>query len=276
MKGVIANSFPKSGTHLLTRLLELLHYKEAHTHLSRSLIMYGPRNLIRNAKISRRIERQYSKGLNIDLEAADRMVKEQWFVDHISKHLKTKFFVQAHLPFSPELNSAIKKWGMKMLYIHRDPKDVLVSLKNYILRFSNHPNHRLLKSLESEEERFRLLMNGFNEGSNMTLMAPFCEKYFRSIAWKECADVCSVSFENIIGEKGGGHNRSQQKELRKICKFLDIEDSEMSRIQKHIFNTKSETFHKGTIGQWEEEFSEEIKGLFKRRMDIEKMKLSNL
>ena len=95
----------------------------------------------------------------------------------------------------------------------------------------------------------------------MTLMAPFCEKYFRSIAWKECADVCSVSFENIIGEKGGGHDRSQQKELRKICAFLDIEDSEMSRIQKHIFNTKSETFHKGTVRQWKEEFSEEIKGL---------------
>ena len=50
----------------------------------------------------------------------------------------------------------------------------------------------------------------------------------------------------------------------------------MSRIQKHIFNTKSETFHKGTVRQWKEEFSEEIKGLFKRRMDNEKMKLSNL
>ena len=32
------------------------------------------------------------------------------------------------IKYSKKDINKIKKWGMKMLYIHRDPKDVLVSL----------------------------------------------------------------------------------------------------------------------------------------------------
>ena len=272
MKGIIANSFPKSGTHLLTRILELSAYKQSDTHLSRSLILYGPRNFIRNWKIAKRIEKKPDRGLKIDIEASDRRIKEKWFLAEISSHLKGQTFVQAHLPYSSRLEEALRKYEIKTLYIHRNPKDVLVSLKNYILKQKNHPNHEMLTSLGSDEQRFIALLIGFNEGSNVTMMAPFCEKYCRSILWKNSAYVCSVSFEKIIGQKGGGAFEKQREELARLFDYLRISKTEMDRVQTLVFNTKSNTFHKGIIGQWHEEFTPKVNEVFERHMEAAQLK----
>ena len=266
MKGVIANSFPKSGTHILVRILELLEYKHADTHLSRSLIFYGPRNILRNIQIYSRIEHNPNEGIQVDIETPLRRVKNKWFISHMQKFLSGETYAKAHLPFTEKLEQCLIELKLKMLYIHRDPKDSLVSMKNYILANNRHPNHKMFKDLSSEEERLALILNGYNRGSNVNLIAPFLEKYNRSIGWKDSKACCSLEFEKIVGPKGGGNQNAQREQLLKVLAYLGKDAELADDIQEKVFNTKSITFHKGIIGQWREEFSPSIEALFQEKL----------
>jgi len=265
VEGVLVNSFPKSGTHVLTKIMEMVGYAQTKTHISRSLIMYGQRNMIRNIRIYRRIDKDQLSGLNIDLENQHRRIKEPWLRNHLNKYLSEKVYSQAHVPFSIELEAVFLGMGLKSLYIHRDPKDVLVSLKNYILKLKRHPNHKMLVSLKSNEKRLETLICGFNRGSNIDLLSPFAEKFARSIKWSSSPFTCSVEFEKIIGPKGGGSKAEQKKELLKILSYLGCDERVRENMSDKIFDRKSETFHKGLIGQWEKEFTPNILDLFNEK-----------
>lgn len=274
MQGIVANSFPKSGTHVLTQILELLRYKQADTHLSRSLIMYGPRNVWRNIKISQRLARPQN-GLSIDIENPKRLIKPIWLNKHLDKFLSEKSYSQAHLPFTSELEQFFFKKNTKMLYIHRDPMDVLVSLKNYILKLSHHPNHKMLSVLPNDEERFLLLLHGYKHGTNIDQMAPFFEKYNSSIKWRDSEACCCIQFENIIGPKGGGSYEKQYAELEKIRSYLNLSAETVKNIQNKIFNPNSETFHKGQIGQWRRELSPKIIDLCEQQLSANQNELKH-
>lgn len=263
MKGVIANSFPKSGTHVLTRLLTLLGYAEANSHLSRSLVLFGPKNFLRNWQIALRLSRD-SKGIPVDIECPQRRIKNEWLSHHIKQYLKQKKYVQGHLPYSREMDALISEIEIPVLYIHRDPRDVLVSLKNYILRLKNHPNHELLKKIKTDRERFEVLLSGYQAGSNINTMSPFFTKYAHSIAWTKSNNVCDIQYEKAIGPKGGGNIEDQIIEIRKVTDYLNHHEIDIEEIVKSIFDTGSETFHKGTIGQWEEEFDDSTMELYDR------------
>ncbi|MEE9373995.1 MAG: sulfotransferase domain-containing protein [Saprospiraceae bacterium] len=266
-KGIIANSFPKSGTHILTQILFLLGYTQADTHLSRSLLVYGSRNIIRNIKVHGRIEKRSNNGLLIDIENKDRAVKENWFISHVNNKLTSGKYSQGHLPYSEKLDEMLLCNDVKMLYIHRNPLDVLVSLKNYILKKKNYPNHKMLVECKNDSERFLLLINGNNEGDNRTLMAPFFEKYKMSKRWVECDLICSVKFEKIIGSKGGGNSNDQKAELLKIIKYLGENERDIEQIQHNIYNPKSDTFHKGIIGQWRKEIPIKILDICNQKLE---------
>ena len=263
MKGVIANSFPKSGTHILTSLLRLLGYTEANTHLSRSLVLYGPRNLLRNWQIKKRLT-QYKSGIPVDIENHQRLIKKSWLTTHITDHLKDKKYVQGHLPFSEKMEQIIIDKSIPALYIHRNPKDVLVSMKNYILKKKNHPNHKLLGALKTERDRFEVLLSGYRAGNNINTMAPFFTKYAHSIAWNHSDSVCAVEFEKIIGPKGGGSKEEQLSEIQKIVDYLNCERVDVEQLAQDVFNPHSETFNKGIIGQWQQEFDDYTYELYDR------------
>ena len=182
------------------------------------------------------------------------------------KELTNHRYAQAHLPFSNKLHDELYKSGYKMLYIHRHPLDVLVSLKNYILKKKNYPNHKMLKACTHDDDRYFLLLNGYDQGNNVDLMAPFFEKYARSISWSQAKWVCSITFEKIIGEKGGGSFADQKEELKKVLFYLNEGLDQIDDIQTKIFNPQSATFHKGIIGQWRNELSDEIIDYCKQKM----------
>tara|TARA_B100000497_G_C7692385_1_gene421431 strand:- start:3280 stop:4128 length:849 start_codon:yes stop_codon:yes gene_type:complete len=265
-KGIIANSFPKSGTHLLTELLSQMGYNQANTHLSRSLLVYGPKNFIRNLKIYFRREKIQDKGVPIDIENPKMKIKRIWLKTHIENELMEGLYSQAHLPYSKKLEAVIEQSGHKMLFIHRHPLDVLTSLKNYIINKKNHPNHKMLVNCTNDEERFLLLINGYSGNQNAMIMAPFFKKYQYSIGWAQSNSVCSLSFEEIIGINGGGSEEQQRNSIIKVFKYLNYDLKEVDRIQSKVYNTKSATFHKGTTGQWKTELTPKVLNICKLKM----------
>lgn len=267
-RGIIANSFPKSGTHILTEFLSIIRYKASDLHLSRSLLVYGPRNIFRNIKVHSRLEKDAKKGLHLDLENSTRKAKESWLRKHVNSTLVSNHYCQAHLPFTQKLEDFLISNNYKMLYIHRNPLDVLVSLKNYILKKKNYPNHKLISNCKNDDERFLILLEGFKTTNNANYMAPFFEKYSRSISWSSSNWVCSVSFENIIGPSGGGSNKLQKDAISKMLSYLDRYSEAIDVIQSKIYNPKSATFHKGSVNQWQKELSPKIIELCKEKMKL--------
>jgi len=236
-------------------------------HLSRSLLNYGPRNVLRNARVFGRIEKDQSRGLSIDIETPTRKAKTSWLTNHLAKEIGSGQFCQAHLPYSVELDDFLAAQGLKMIYIHRHPLDTLLSLKNYILKKKNYPIHGLLKDQSNDEERFKILINGARSEKNWAKAAPFFQKYSNSVQWITSQNVCAVTFEDIIGAKGGGDYDTQIATLNKIVNFLGINPEEALSIQPKVYNPQSETFNKGKIGSWKSEIPAEILEICLERID---------
>jgi hypothetical protein len=75
--------------------------------------------------------------------------------------------------------------------------------------------------------------------------------------------VISVSFEEIVGEKGGGNDELQLKAIWSIMLKLQIE-GEPKKIAKKIYNPKSDTFNKGKIGSFKNKLKDYHYEMFKK------------
>ena len=76
---------------------------------------------------------------------------------------------------------------------------------------------------------------------------------------------CTVLFEDLVGEKGGGSKESQLEVIKAIVKHLDISLTE-KEIQENVIDKLfggTGTFREGKIGAWKNYFTPEHKKLFK-------------
>ncbi len=128
---IIANSLPKSGTHLLVRFLELLDLTEHEPGLTGAMIRPSNRNLIKKIiKYQKRTTVSSSDSYQIDLDCINSRIKGHHLEKYLS-NVKDWEFLSAHVPFSSGLDDLFRNKGFKMLYIIRDPRDVLLSYYNH-------------------------------------------------------------------------------------------------------------------------------------------------
>jgi hypothetical protein len=247
---IIANSLPKSGTHLLTRLLHLLKLKEANLHLSGSLVR--PKSKYRFINYMKRkqiILNENKQGLAVDLDYPNVKVDSKWLLNRLDK-LPKHSFCQGHLPYTLELEEAFEKINYKVLHIYRDPRDVLISFCNHQLRYNNYPMHTLYKNL-SKYDQVKMTIRGNND----YYYAGIKDRINNSIGWIHSKKIFSVKFEDLIGVKGGGNINKQIKAISEICNYLNFQltESKTEHLCNSIFYEKSETFFKGRIGAWKKE-----------------------
>lgn len=76
--------------------------------------------------------------------------------------------------------------------------------------------------------------------------------------------VCKVSFEELIGERGGGSRERQESCIRRVLDHLGA-DADASVLAKQIYNENSFTFYKGRSGTWRDCFDAECLDLANRR-----------
>lgn len=252
---ILVNSLPKSGTHLLGKLLICLGFSEWEPGLTGDLLRETHRNPYRNLKKRARRPRAGEQSYAIDLDIENNRASKRWLSRYLNR-IPEGHFLTGHLPYSYDLSAFLQIHGYRVIQIMRDPRDVLISYINFQKNWKNNPfydNYREM-SLSACVER---VMHGSSEKGVVT--KPLNERIESAIGWTNDERVCSVRFECLVGPEGGGLASTQLETIANVCRFLDLkpDDDEIKNIANNVFDRKSETFYKGQIGQWQSAFQQQ-------------------
>ncbi len=246
---VVANSIPKSGTHLLGRLLTLLGIEKTELGGIRSHLVSGP-----YAPIRRLVRGRGKEKVTVGV-VSPAQVSRRWLSRRLDLVPEGRF-VTAHCLYSPELASLFHEKGMRTVCILRDPRDVAVSQLHYVKKTEDHFAHEAFVGLPSDHERLLLCIRGGTLGDRELLSLD--ERYRGFSGWAEDEDTIMVRFEDLVGPRGGGSLEAQMRAVRAVAEHVGVEADEatLARVGEEIFGS-GQTFRRGTIGGWREEFATE-------------------
>jgi Sulfotransferase domain len=224
---ILANSIPKSGTHLLERLLYLLPgitRQIAHTFLTQE--------------------------------------RPQLFRRQCAR-LKRGQFLVCHLWYDDEYLKMVSEFGIKPLLLIRDPRDIVISNANYItyVNKKHHLHDYFANHLKNDKERLHCCIKGNQQPTEYSI-SYVLEKFY---PWTQCQNVLTLRFRDLIGEHGGGSVQTQKACVDRVLDFIGVplDEKKKRELMENVFYTRSKTFNKGRINQWETRFDEEDKRLFK-------------
>ena len=224
---ILSNSIPKSGTHLLERLLYLL------------------------PGVSRQIAR------TLWIQDSPQLLERQ------CARLKKGQFLVCHLWYHEEYLKILEKLQIKPILLIRDPRDIVISNANYITRVNK--KHRLhdhfVNHLKGDRERLHFCITGNKEPEEYSIRHVL-EKFY---PWMHCENVLTIRFKDLIGENGGGSATMQKQTVDQILDFIGIalDKDKKKRLIENVFYSRSKTFNKARINQWKTVFDDEDKKLFK-------------
>ena len=226
--------------------------------MSASLLRRTSLNPINNLKKFYKTDMSNVNGVWIDIDKK-RLMKMKYFNEILMK-FKDNTYCQGHLPYSKLLEELLEKNNIKMIYIIRDPRDVVVSHFHHHKRDRNYEGFELMNNLGSDKERILMSLKGFNLGTEFE-SSSMKNKINNSIGWyhSKSRNILSLKFEEIIGELGGGESINQKMSIDRICEFLKIDGKKLLNNMDQIFYTKSSTFRKGIIGDWVNYYDEDVK-----------------
>lgn len=166
--------------------------------------------------------------------------------------------------------------GTKVLLMIRDLRDIFVSEVIFRNRI---PPLGLSKELYAEwkplsfEEKLSLLTFPKSPFIGTCLYSHTGKKVYENmLELMALEDVFVCRFENLIGLKGGGTRKAQEKEIIDMAKFLGVSlpDKSVKYIADNLFGNvvkKSKTFNKGKIGSWKMHFNEQHIAEFKENFN---------
>lgn len=278
---VVANSIPKSGTHLLARLLTLLGFELINLggirphpaqagkkvpvidrHLRALLGLREPEDvmgigshLVDGGRFppARRLLR--TRGPEKVMTGVDfrREIGRRWLERRLSR-VPDGCFVNAHCVYSPELASLFAGERMRVVCILRDPRDVAVSQMHYIKQKRKHPIHDTFMALPSDDERLLVSIRGGWLDKRELLSLD--KRYRQFMGWHDDDNAIVVKFEDLVGPSGGGSAEAQRLTIERIARHVGLEpDERIMHTVENIYGV-GKTFRKGQIGSWRSEFSE--------------------
>ena len=279
---IVANSIPKSGTHLLDRLLVLLGFEMVdlggvRPHLAKSnyrfplvnkrlkgiLGLRGPEDvmgigphLVEGGRFrsARRLLRGRGEKVTVGV-VSPQPISRRWLTRRLSK-VPDGGFVSAHCIYTPELADLFRQQGMRTVCILRDPRDVAVSQMHYIKQLENHFAHEGYLALPSDSERLMLAIRGGELGGRR--LQSLDERYRQFLRWERDGGAAVAKFEDLVGTKGGGSAEAQRLAVERVAGHLgaEVDEATMRAVEEGLFGA-GRTFRKGQIGGWREEFSAE-------------------
>jgi sulfotransferase 6B1 len=224
---VLCVSIPKAGTHLLERALCL------HPRLYRKLLP-----TITNSSLRR------------------------WDgLDGLLAKVRPGEVIASHLRFDPAFPDVVDRRGVAVIFLVRDPRDLVISQANYVSRRSDHRFNRLFAQRTDLRERLELAIAGDPEHG----LRSVGERLQVYAGWLR-SNALVVRFEDLVGAGGGGDADRQAEAVRAIYRHIGmpIGDAFVTEICGRLFSPESPTFRKGAIGQWRDLFDRELEELFDR------------
>ena len=227
---VVANSMPKSGTHLLATLLDALQpmrfagrlvtFDIASTHAPA-----GPLN---------------------DLERTLRL-------------LRPSHYVGAHLIRDEEVERRLIEDGACLLTILRDPRAVVLSGTHYVLTATQlRDRDRALELFPDEESILRAMVRGHGRPGEEFYFPEIGERYRAYALWADSAAGLTVKFEDLVGDRGGGDAGVQVERVADVMRHLGKDPGGASEVADRLFSTRAITFRSGRIDSWRDDMPAEI------------------
>ena len=239
---LFANSFPKSGTHLFTQVLQgMTKIGPAVDSGLPAVVMFdGPTGQPRpvNAILS-------------DLA-----------------RLRAGDIAYGHPHATPEIIPALCREGVALFFIYRDPRDVVVSHVHYVTEIeTNHVHHAYYRALPDFDTRLKTSILGRPEMGD--LFPDIRARFEPFLGWLR-PEVCVLKFEDFIENRDAALERVLAHAERHgftlyASRFTPhvSRDIALRTLSDSINPQKSPTFRSGKVGGWREKFSEENKQLFK-------------
>lgn len=234
---LFANSFPKSGTHLLTQVLE-------------GFPLIGP---------------AVNTGLPAVVMYEGASGRERSSVEILRdlNRLSTGDIGYGHLHARHEFISYFTHPGVCAYFILRDPRDVVISHVHYVTKIEKkHVHHQYYAEvLKGFDERLKASILGRPEAAN-----PFPDiagRFEPFLDWMSHQEVLTLKYEDFLEDRHGTVKRVLRHAVsRGFTPFLPAEKA-VDILEAMINPQKSPTFRQGKSGGWKTQFSEENKAIFK-------------
>lgn len=257
-----ANSFPKSGTHLLTQVLHgLTHVGPAvNSGLPAVVTFKGNTGSQRDpADILRDLHRLLPGDIGY-----------------------------GHLHALAEIVSFLSSQGVATYFLLRDPRDVVVSHVHYITDME--PDHVLhgyyTQYLTTFDERLSTSIQGLPESitheiiqtasihssnrkySSASSATSFSFPDIRSrfvpyLGWLECPNILTIRYEQFLVDQAGTVGQVLDHATRRGFPSSMERNKAIQTIITHLNPQRSPTFREGKTGGWRKAFSDENIQLFK-------------
>lgn len=234
---LFANSFPKSGTHLLTQVLQ-------------GFPAIGPAV---DSGLPAVVTYQGDTGIHRSpaeiLADLERLLPGDIAYGHV--HALTEVCEYACSD------------GFCTYFILRDPRDVVISHVHYVTEMEpNHAHHGYYaEELRSFDERLRTSILGRPE---VDIEFPDIHARFEPyLGWLDHPEVLALRFEDFLEDRAGALGRVFDHAVGRGFPAMVARERAVQVLAEHIDPGRSPTFRSGKAGSWREQFSAENKLLFK-------------
>lgn len=234
---IFANSFPKSGTHLLTQILQAF------------------------TEISPAVDSGLPAVITYEGDTARQRELGQILAD--LKSFSPGDIGYGHLHAQGELIDMLSSPQFAAYFVLRDPRDVVVSHVHYVTEMeTRHALHDYYAhTLQTFEQRLSASIVGL-EHLGLPLPDIF-QRFEPFLGWLEVKQVLTLRYEDLMQDRKTQLQRilehASQRGLTLYCPLADA----IQKIEGVLDPQRSPTFRKGKIGGWRESFTEEHKQLFK-------------
>lgn len=225
---IIANSVPKSGTHLIMQILEQL----PDTRFYGAFLASKP-----SMPYKERSEKNHKRLL---------------------RAIAPGEITPMHLFYSEMALSELRRKNSIIYFIYRDPRDVVLSEMHFITRMHRiHQLHKIFKNLNNDDERlsFAILGNRFKTCS--IDYRDIGERYRRYIGWIDAPDTLPICYEKL-------NSPDKHEIIEKMVDFFIYKRSDLkSKKEEILMNSmkginpeRSHTFRSGETGEWRTAFQQ--------------------
>ena len=234
---LFGNSFPKSGTHLLTQILAAF------------------------SKFGLIVDSALPPILTFDGPTGKRRAPKS-ILQEINRLLPGDV-AYGHLHALPATVIALCRDGIAPFFIYRDPRDVVVSHVHYVTEIApNHVHHNYYKhELLDFDQRVRTSILG---RPDIDISFPDTHARFEPyLPWLDQSEVMSLRFEDFITQLDQTIGRVLDHAVaRGFITTIPRADA-LEILAAGVNPKRSPTFRSGKVGGWRDSFTDEHKRLFK-------------
>lgn len=240
MPTLFGNSFPKSGTHLLTQVLA-------------GFCELGP---VAVSGLSPILTFEGETGRHRPLAS---------ILSELGRFLPGDI-AYGHLHAYPEVVEKLCDDGWASYFIYRDPRDVVVSHVFYVRDINNRHVHHdyYVNQLKGWDEQLMVSIKGRPE-----LKDPFPDiraRFEPYLPWLERAEVLRLRYEDLIGnlDKWAGYKKILDHAAARGFVYSKDKAVAVATLVAAVQPERSPTFRSGKTGGWRNYFSAEHKRVFKQ------------